>query len=411
MKLIELRYLYAGFALMLAGIQIGGNNIVSVNFLAFVLTGVTLLRGALLRRPDVVLLAAICFLASSLPYLSADDFLQTALRSARWLVAFLFVAQVMGADVRLPLAPQQVARGVLYFQAALLAICVIQRVALEVGAGSHVFLPWEWFGGTAGDETAEGTRRTTLASYWLEVGAEKRLALGDELTVRPSATYAEPSYVGFVSLSLTVVFHGLAAGVAARLRFLAVALATTLVCGTASGSILVIGYAAYVHRGRLARSPAILALAAVGTLAAAAAGAFDRLLAIHDFEQEASGYVRLVQPLLNIQALIEEGRWLGVPPSLAQEFFGSHPLNATDSAGLDNGLLNLFCYFGIFGFVILWLLKRSLPADLFLFVLMACLFNGSPFAFDKAAVICWVCVLSTPARYAVPRVVYAGTMS
>jgi hypothetical protein len=108
---------------------------------------------------------------------------------------------------------------------------------------------------------------------------------------------------------------------------------------------------------------------------------------------DSSAYSRLVAPWELLQAAIRTNLF-GVPLTELRVVFRIDP--SIPIAGVDNALLNLFTAFGLTALIILFLILRNIWRDplLVTYFLLAAMFNGALFSFDKVAVIGWVILLS-----------------
>jgi hypothetical protein len=244
---------------------------------------------------------------------------------------------------------------------------------------------------------------STLADSWLQFGENHNVSV----VVRPSATYAEPSYFGFVALGLAMlVFKGVEGRM--RVALLAMMLVALFCAKSASGVVLFVGLVAFAYRRHL--SPKILfagflfvGLVLIGAELFLDFHLIERVVNITDNTKERSGYIRLILPIKHV-LLVLEHKPLGVPLS---EFFGftSHHVGAYGGAGsygpvwmtrgmtdgTDNGFFNLFITFGFGAFIIIGAICLVVRDPLTLvFLLFVAQFNGDLFSPDKAAVVALV---------------------
>lgn len=368
-------------------LQIGGPSIVSVSFALFVLFLWLFVVPAIDRLfvPSVVLAGVM--LINSLGYVADEDFASIVARSVRqWLCLVLILAPAYLNYFNRDIA--RIATSVsLGLQWALLLIVLYQFLQLSFGDAQKAFLPYTWYGSTAGDDNSE-QRLTTLPSYWLEFGAERGLALREELVVRPTALYAEPSYVGFMSACALTTIMLVRAGRGADALSAVLAFSTCLLCGTTSGVVnclvVLVTYRWEAIRRNLFLLPLLFGLAS----AVVALGGGDRIISAADAQEELSGFIRLVKPLYNISQLFIDGKLLGVPALVAQTYFPVFHDGINVGPGLDNGLFNLVIHYGLLSFWLLWLMLRFIGWKLFVVFLMLFQVNGSPLGYDKAVVFC-----------------------
>ena len=202
------------------------------------------------------------------------------------------------------------------------------------------------------------------------------------------AFYTEPSYLGFICLCLYVIRHQ-AEAIKSNLIAFALLLFLCLVAKTASGFIILCFFFFVVNaRGIVLnrRRYPILAIL-FGVVIYFSLPFISRVLGSTDSASEPSGYIRLVFPMKCVSAVFLHAP-LGVPQAELPDFFQANlPADAT-IGNFDNGLVNVFLYFGIFGFVI-WICFIGMMRNwaLALFVMLCALYNGNVFAYDKAFLI------------------------
>jgi hypothetical protein len=270
-------------------------------------------------------------------------------------------------------------------------LVIAQFVTYTFFGWSGLFVPFNWF----------MTGFVTLADAWLEFGARH----GFLANVRASGPYAEPSYFGFMALTLALlVIRGVERP---RMKAgLLAALFIALLCSkSASGVLLFALLTLFAFRKQMSlwQWLAIFVTVVAGGVAADYLldfQLFERLLNIGDPVKEPSGYVRLVLPLKHV-ALVLQHKPFGVPMSEFFVFTSRHvdeyslagPLNPVSllrgvSDGTDNGLLNLFITQGYGGLVIVGLLPFVVKDKLtLLYLLFVSQFNGDMMSPDKAAII------------------------
>jgi hypothetical protein len=220
--------------------------------------------------------------------------------------------------------------------------------------------------------------------------------------VRISATFAEPSYLGFILMCLTVLVLNSRRHSVATLGLLAALLATAALSKSASSVMMISLLVTYAYRSRLNLWTAFGVAGIGAVLLAVAATALDfdpigRLLRSADPRLEPSGYIRLIMPLQHVATVLTEAPF-GVAWSDVPTFFAHHAstyamMNPVDSTtgelnGQDNGFLNLFIQFGWTAFiVIVGVIVSIRDRFILLFLLLVAQFNGAPLSPDKIAMI------------------------
>lgn len=349
------------------------------------------------KRPShlqVLLFIAILLtmVASLLGHAYSDTLFYAFLRIARQSVClFLIVCAATSVSYR---------PGPFFFERLLPAVIVTLSGLVVLQFVTHTFLGWTYLF-VPSKFYVQGF--STLADSWLQFGESH----GVSVVVRPSATYAEPSYFGFVALGLTMLVFK---GVYGRLQVALLALIfVALLCSkSASGVVLFVGLVLFAYRRHLSPVYLFAGCLLVGLVLIGADVFLDfhpleRLVNITDTTKERSGYIRLILPIKHVLLVLEQ-KPLGVPLS---EFFTftSHRAGEYGGAGsygpvsvlrgvtegLDNGFLNLFITFGLGAFVIIGLICLIVRDKLTLvFLLFVSQFNGDLLSPDKAAVVALV---------------------
>ena len=332
---------------------------------------------------------ALTMLSSLLGHLYADTLFHSFLRIIRQIVCIYVIVCAAGTVSWRP-KPFFFDRLLPIVILALSLMVVAQFVTYAAFGWSRLFVPAEFFIGGL----------STIADRVIELG----MARGFVASVRASGPFAEPSYFGFVALSLAMlIFRGVPGP---RRQFVLLgALLVALVCSkSASGVPLLVLLSLFAFRKQLTVLHwfGIAAALVAGLVAAELLLKFslvERLINITDPVLEQSGYLRLVLPFKHI-ALVLQHKPFGVPLS---EFFtfASHHFQEYASgtfnpvermtgvaSGTDNAFLNLFLSFGFGAFVIIGALPFIVKDKLTLvYLLFVSQFNGDIMGPDKAAII------------------------
>ena len=362
-------------AFLFIAIQFGHTIYESVQFCAFLFLLPLLLPGLIGNIKIValpVLLAAFAFYFSTAVYINSSNVLHNLLWSTRSFVCFLCIVSARYAPLnRVPRLPT----SVFWVLVALIGALTVAQWAYLQGIISHnTLIPNNYFAVDTGT-VAEDKTDLALAGGW-------------ESIYRSSAFYTEPSYLGFICLCLYVIRHQ-AEAIKSNLIAFALLLFLCLVAKTASGFIILCFFFFVVNaRGIVLnrRRYPILAIL-FGVVIYFSLPFISRVLGSTDSASEPSGYIRLVFPMKCVSAVFLHAP-LGVPQAELPDFFQANlPADAT-IGNFDNGLVNVFLYFGIFGFVI-WICFIGMMRNwaLALFVMLCALYNGNVFAYDKAFLI------------------------
>ena len=223
--------------------------------------------------------------------------------------------------------------------------------------------------------------------------------------VRPTGTFAEPSYLGFFIMSLYVVIltrvrEGRLKWFLVFLSFLVVLLAQT-VAGLTAFFFLSVNF--LLTRSGKNMTKMILAANLGLVLLFILFEAFDvfnflgnnvlLFSRISSIVNDSSAYGRLIAPWALLQQAMRENIF-GVPLTQLKTNFYADPFARV--SGMDNGLMNLFIAFGLTAFPILFFILRTIWRDslLITYFFLVVMFNGAVFSFDKIIVIGVVILLS-----------------
>ena len=116
----------------------------------------------------------------------------------------------------------------------------------------------------------------------------------------------------------------------------------------------------------------------------------ERLFAIFDIVEEASGFIRLVLPFIRIRDLIGDGYFFGVPSGLFNEIFPPFYQGVEVGLGIDNSVFNLIMNYGFCGIIILGYVFKLMGAQASLFLFCVGQFNGALLGYDRAALVGFV---------------------
>jgi hypothetical protein len=389
------------------GLIVAAAGLLCVPFIQFGVSYWLSVQGALFwlalifvrKRPSplqVLLYIAILLtmVASLLGHTYSDTLFYAFLRIARQSVC-LFLIVCAATSVPYRLGPFFFERLLPLVIILLSGLVLLQFVTYNFLGWTYLFVPSRFY--------VQGF--STLADSWLQFGENHGVAV----SVRPSATYAEPSYFGFVALGLAMmVFRGVQGRM--RVALLALMLVALFCSKSASGVVLFICLVAFAYRRHL--SPVVLiggglfvTLVLIGADVLLDFHLLERVLNITDTTKERSGYIRLILPIKHVLLVLEE-KPLGVPLSEFFNFTSHHvaayqgsgsygPVSVTRgmTEGTDNGFLNLFITFGFGAFVMIGLLCLIVRDKLNLvFLLFVSQFNGDLLSPDKAALVALVLI-------------------
>lgn len=219
-----------------------------------------------------------------------------------------------------------------------------------------------------------------LAGAWVEHAHEH----GYDFSIRPTAFYSEPSYLGGVSLLLNFICLYTLEGRRRMVASLA-AIATCAAAQTFYGALANVAVTVAFHHRRIDKmliiSVAMVALSLFALpLFAAEPGRLENILAGRDV----STGLRVTQPFELLGYVLAHDPF-GIPQSLAKEFFEQRGLIVRfEDVPFHNGALNLIFSYGWPGFVVVGLLLAATGSPICaLFLLLLMCQNGASLDYDK----------------------------
>lgn len=369
-----------GLLLMLPTIQFGLNYFVSVASLLFFVVIWRTRLNVVVMPTAVIVLASGLSLLWCITFQPESPYLPRELRLTVGMIVLFWALSGVRRDAHSRFDP----RWALGLLIALGALTALQWLAGKFGIALYV--PQSLFV-NSGD--------WSLASSWIEHAREH----GYEWSVRPSAVFSEPSYLGGVSLVLHFIcLHTMSDR--PRKVATAIALATCVIAQTYYGLVCNLMVAAVFYRYRVPKLVVLLAgLLALCVFAvpifAAEPGRLAEILSGNDV----STSIRIFQPFRILAYVLTQAPF-GVPITAAASVFEHAGLvQPFEDAPLQNGLLNLLMSYGWLGIGMLALLWRSIGGGLpALFALLLMGQNGAPLDFDKIVMIVLAIQLVRQAR-------------
>jgi hypothetical protein len=211
--------------------------------------------------------------------------------------------------------------------------------------------------------------------------------------IRPTGTFGEPSYMGFILTSIAFALFPLAEKWILPRIFIILVAVLALICQSLSFFIAISLLIAFDRPGLKKIGASVIV---VGMISASVLGIIfydvlesfiSRIMTISDQSAELSGYVRIFGPLSIIAdylSLYPTGTPFYKLYFVLEEYVpeGIRPLSYH-----DNGLMNFLFDFGFYGFILLFLYFSSVKNGVSRIYLFACgIFNGALLAPDKLAV-------------------------
>ncbi|EEA01964.1 hypothetical protein BH160DRAFT_2765 [Burkholderia sp. H160] len=333
--------------------------------------------------PSALVLGSIGMMLIILPIIFSpvnDSSYNPLLRSIREALGFFVIVSLK--NTRLVIGDKthvRIRRAISIVIVGLLLITALQAIDLFTSRSGKFFMPYRFF-----PDTIDLKNCWTLASCWLEFGG----AHGISVSIRPAATYAEPSYLGFVVLCLVFASQKVNSGnKTARNCIIFLGFIAVLLAQTASGVISLAVFLFVANWKYLSKNISFIFFGVVFLVVSALVlGA--RYDAILDGSDQSS-LIRLIYPLQAVGEVFSKGYIFGVPADyvpfvLKNSITGTEGLNGGTS---DNALINMFLLYGVSGFAILAILFLKMGFAEIVFLVLAMQFNGVIFNYDKVVMI------------------------
>ena len=378
-------------------IQWGVSTYLSFQMLGFLILLVAIDYKVLATNATTLIFIALAMSASTLAHTASPFFLHSTLRVWREVACFSILLLVYSTRFKYQFNSRSI-RAVLACVAIAICISTILQFYFYTFLSSSIFfIP----------ETFYLAEFSTLAANWAAFAKEHSLYI----KIRPSSFFAEPSYLGFVSLSLLLIVLKLFSEDFKKSILILILLTSVALSQTTSGLLsfgLLLGV--FYRRNIKTIHPfivtALVLLAPVYFLLFPIPEMLLRVFDIGDSQKELSGFIRLVLPFeLIVKVWIHSP--LGVPPDELASFlrqpavrvfanmFTVNYSGGFQVAGLDNAFLNFFIFYGMLGTTIVWTFIRRIQDRYLLFYLfLASFFNGGLLSFDKVVVISTVFLIT-----------------
>lgn len=370
----------AALLVLILGIQLGFSYWISVSSLSAVLV-VFRLREQLVTGAKAYAWVAVLplLMGLSLVVEPSNDLQEDVLRTAREAVfAVLMIWIIAGTTLNPPrINIDRISQCLKWMAGFLFALTAIQTVLLSRGIYFGPPVEFYVFG--------TGTIPTELDLRYS--------------AIRPAATFSEPSYLAFISLSLLLALAGRIDRDRKGLWVAAAVVVVGMMSRSASFVLfLFVTGAPFVVR-TLKGANKLLVLVLILFLAVTGFGlatlVFGAEVAVLDRVQQGSSggdasiFVRIFGPLSMLPSYIGYNP-IGLPDSRIKDVIApvSLALGYEPRQYTMNGLFNMFFQYGVFGFplAVLFLVRRDLVVSMFLLSCM--MFNGGFLTMDKLVVVC-----------------------
>lgn len=371
-------------------IQWGASTYLSFQMLCFLILFISIDYRVVATNVPTLVFVALAMSASTLAHTASPFFLHSMLRVWREVFCLFVLLSVYGTRPKYQSDNKSIRMVVTWLALAILISTILQFYFYNFRSSSIFFIP-EYF------YLAEFK---TLAINWAAFAQEHSL----NIKIRPSSFYAEPSYLGFISLSLLVIILNIFSENFRKYLLVLILFASLTLSQTTSGLIsfgllLTVFYFNKIRRIHPFVAIELLLLAPVYFLLFPIPDLFLRVFDIGDSQKELSGFIRMVLPFELIVKVWTHSP-LGVPPDQLVDFlkqpsvrtianmFTVNHFSGLQVVGLDNAFLNFFIFYGMLGITILWAFFKKIQNRYLLFYLfLTSFFNGGLLSFDKVAVI------------------------
>ncbi|MVT53320.1 hypothetical protein GPL17_22880 [Bradyrhizobium yuanmingense] len=311
---------------------------------------------------------------------------QDVLRTVREVVAFFLVTG--SASWSLPIFNSRILSRVLFaiwlFGLGTLLMVIVQTVYLR----SHAYfgIPMELF--SQNTNTLPGELALLYSN------------------LRPSGTFAEPSYLGGICLSLIFAISPLLKKKRSVQLLVALLVAIVAISRSLSGILFIFLYLSIYMRAAL-RSPAIFYGCVVSLFGILLAVTLtdnpisDRLLTEGNYDASIMG--RIFGPLEAIPKILPQYP-LGIPLAPFQNMGYSFSGNLAAAEMTHNGLFNLIINYGLVGFLLVGVILFSFRnTEVLVYVLALSIQNGGFLTVDKFVIIALSIMLHNSLRASTPQ--------
>lgn len=357
-------------------IQLGLNYYLSVQVLAFILIFIFLPVNVFLYAAPIGFLVFGLMCIPVLFAVNSTEAMHDLLKTAREFVCYLPIYCIIKYKDNIVNAIKinaKIYKAIPLILIGLALFTIVQYVVLK--SGVYLALPYELYVRNAGTLPGE-----------LDLIYSK---------IRPSATFGEPSYLGFVDASfLIIVLRAFKKSWLKSVMIVCIVL-TVYFCQSASGQLAVflllfIELMQSKSKGLTKVSIIFSACFVVFIAWVADFSTIERLSNFSDRKQESSGYARLAAPAIIASEVLLNSPFGVVNSQLEQFVTGTRAMSKNDLAGaLSNGFYNLLINYGLTGFLLLGLLLHPVWKDwlIMCYIVLTTSFNGAFLCFDKSAVI------------------------
>lgn len=371
-------------------IQWGASNYLSFQVLCFIiLLFIIDYKTAVLNLPAVIIIGLLMSV-STLTYIGSPYFIHSFLRVWREVLCLFALIAIRNTTYKYSVNENALINTIILLVAFLFLSTASQFISYNYFSSSIFFVPEYFYTGDFG----------TIADKWANFALEHSL----NIKIRPSSFYAEPSYLGFIALSLLAIIIKMKSEKHLKLSLIGVLLLTLVISQTSSGILsFTIFFAAFYRKEIRLINPiypiSLVLLIPVYLIYFSLPDFAVRIFQINNSSTEISGFTRIILPFDFISKV-----WIyspfGVPfnelfdflrqPTVRMEnnLFTTNFQSEFRLAGLDNAFLNFSIFYGILGPIILGIIAFKMHDSFVLFyLLLVSFFNGSILSFDKVAVI------------------------
>lgn len=370
-------------------IQWGASFYLSVQMLGFLVLFASIDYRAVVANVRILIFVALAMFASTLTYTASPFFLHSILRVWREVLCLFILLAIYSTRPKYLSNGKPIRILVAWLALAILISTVLQFYFYNFRSSSMFFVPEKFY----------ITGFATLADSWATFAREHLLSI----KIRPSSFYAEPSYLGFIALSLLLIILKVFPDDFLKYTLILILLTSLALSQTLSGLIsfgLLLGVFYFKKMKGMHPFIAIelMLLVPVYFLLFPVPDIFIRLIDIGNLHKEMSGFIRLIIPFELIWKVWVHSP-LGVPQDqlvdfLKQPTVGAEAYMLTTSnfglqvAGIDNAFLNFFIYYGMLGIAVIWTFVSKIHNRyLLLYLFLTSMFNGTLLSFDKVVVI------------------------
>lgn len=372
-------FIFLFFSLGTLLVQIGYSSLISIQFLMFASLVGIVGEKPFIKNINLIAICSAAIVAGQLFYFQDEQWLDSLLRAFREILSVALLVSAKDIKWRAEYLYPKIKTAIKLLTLAILLLAALQYVTYSYNKSPLFFLPYNIY---PTENVTSTDNCGVLPSCWISFAGNSDI----DLHIRPVAFYSEPSYVGFIVLSILMTGHNIFFG-KKYVYFITLLTTILLMSKTTSGLLVFSILLLFLNKDFFLKSKSNGAALIFCLIGLTLFTSFERISSITDMSAELSGYIRLVLPFIYIEEVFLSGNIFGVPPIYFQDFISKADIGALMNVYLDNAILNLFIFYGVMAIVIIFCFIKNYKSIFLLYIFLCGMFNGSIFSYDKAFII------------------------